>query len=45
MLKSFIDDVLERKIINAVLVIENLDRFSRAEPIKAANLFLNLITA
>lgn len=44
-LKSFIDDVLERKIINAVLVIENLDRFSRAEPIKAANLFLNLITA
>ncbi|WP_193065651.1 recombinase zinc beta ribbon domain-containing protein [Hafnia alvei] len=44
-LKTFIDDVLKKKIINAVLVIENLDRFSRAEPVKAANLFLNLITA
>lgn len=30
-LKSFIDDVLDCKIINAVLVIENLDRFSRAD--------------
>lgn len=44
-LKRFIDDVLNKKIINAVCVIENLDRFSRAEPVKAANLFLNLITA
>lgn len=44
-LKNFIDDVVRGKIINAVLVIENMDRFSRAEPIEAANLFLSLIVS
>jgi len=44
-LKSFIDDVLNKKIINSVLVIENLDRFSRAAPNRAAGLFLSLINA
>lgn len=44
-LKTFIDDVLGKKITNAVLVIENLDRFSRAAPNKAAGLFLSLINA
>lgn len=44
-LKNFIDDVLQKKITNSVLVIENLDRFSRAAPNRAAGLFLSLINA
>ncbi|MDM9075505.1 recombinase family protein [Enterobacter roggenkampii] len=44
-LKTFIDDVLQKKITNSVLVIENLDRFSRAAPNRAAGLFLSLINA
>jgi hypothetical protein len=42
-LKTFIDDVVHKKITNSVLVIENLDRFSRAAPNRAAGLFLSLI--
>lgn len=44
-LKTFIDNVLQKKITNPVLVIENLDRFSRAAPNRAAGLFLSLINA
>ncbi|HCT2634002.1 TPA: recombinase family protein [Enterobacter roggenkampii] len=42
-LHSFITDYKSGKIKNAVLIIENIDRFSRANPNEAAELFLGLI--
>lgn len=42
-LHSFIADYKSGKIKNAVLIIENIDRFSRANPNEAAELFLGLI--
>ncbi len=42
-LHTFITDYKSGKIKNAVLVIENIDRFSRANPNEAAELFLGLI--
>ncbi|CNB53277.1 recombinase family protein [Yersinia intermedia] len=44
-LKSFITGVITGEIINACLLIENVDRFSRQNPIEAAQLFLSLINA
>jgi len=42
-LHAFITDYKNGKIKNAVLIIENIDRFSRANPNEAAELFLGLI--
>ncbi|MFJ5420271.1 recombinase zinc beta ribbon domain-containing protein [Pectobacterium parvum] len=44
-LMDFINDVENGRIKNAVLCIENIDRFSRTNPQKAAMLFLRLIDA
>ncbi|WP_370557774.1 recombinase family protein [Edwardsiella tarda] len=44
-LRTFISGVKSEKIKNAVLIVENLDRFSRANPQTAAMLFLDLIAS
>lgn len=42
-LHNFITDCISGKIKNAVLIVENIDRFSRTNPNVAAGLFLALI--
>lgn len=42
-LHGFIDDIVKGRIKNAVLVLENIDRFSRVNPNTATELFLKLI--
>ena len=44
-LLTFVEDVISGKIKNAVLCLENIDRWSRGNPQKAALLFLQLIDA
>lgn len=44
-LMNFIDDVKAGIIKNAVLLIENIDRFSRMNPNEATELFLSLVNS